>query len=86
LHFLGEYHEASRVLLDAREMYKDQVEISYRLGGLFFLVQKDKEALFFLETGLKADFNYLKEVQTLFPSIFEKPEVQDMIERFKPES
>lgn len=86
LHFLGEYHEASRVLLDAREMYKDQVEISYRLAGLFFLVQKEKEALFFLETGLKADFSYLDEVKTLFPSFFEKPEVQAMIARFKPES
>ncbi len=83
LHFLGEFHEAVRVLLDAREVYKDQAEISYRLAGLHFLVQKEKEGMFFFENALKSDYDYLEVFKELFPILMDHKEVRTMVSRFK---
>ena len=83
LHFLGEFNEAIRVLLDARDTYKDAVEISYRLGGLHFLVQKEKEGLFFFETALKLDYEYLSVARELYPTVLDLTEVQNLIARFR---
>ena len=83
LHFLGEFHEAVRVLLDARESYKDQAEVTFRLGGLHFLINKKKEGLFFFEKGLKSDFDYLQVAKELFPTIVESKEVQILISKFE---
>ena len=83
LHFLGEFHEAIIVLLDAREKYKDQAEITYRLAGLHFLIQKEKEGLFFFEKGLKSDLEFLEVVQEIFPTVIELEEVQVLIHKFK---
>ncbi len=82
LHFLGEFHEAIRVMLDARESYKDQTEITYRLGGLYFLVQKENEGTYFFEKALKADVDYLEIIKDIFPTIIDKKEVQLLIKKF----
>ena len=83
LHFLGEFHEAIRVLLDARESYKEPAEISYRLGGLHFLVQKEKEGLFFFETALKSDYDYLSVAKELYPTVMDLSKVQILIDKFR---
>jgi len=83
LHFLGEFHEAIRVLLDARETYKETAEITYRLGGLHFLIQKEKEGLFFFETALKSDYDYLSVAKELYPTVIDLTDVQTLIARFK---
>jgi len=83
LHFLGEYHEAIRVLLDAKESYKEMPEITYRLGGLHFLVQKEKEGLFFFETALKSDTDYLNVAKELYPTVIDLQEVQTLINKFE---
>ena len=83
LHFLGDFHEAIVVLLDARETYKDQVEITYRLAGLHFLVQKEKEGLYFFELSLKSDIEYLELAEELFPTVIELDSVQLLITKFK---
>jgi len=83
LHFLGDFHEAIIVLLDARETYKDQAEITYRLAGLHFLVQKEKEGLYFFELALKSDIDYLDLAEELFPTVIELDSVQLLIGKFK---
>ena len=83
LHFLGEFHEAIVVLLDARETYKDGAEITYRLAGLHFLIQKESEGLFFFEKALKSDFDYLDVAQELFPLVIDHDDVQLLIHKFK---
>lgn len=82
LHFLGEFHESLRVLLDAREKYNDQPEICYRLAGLHFLIQKDKEGLFFLEKSLKADLEYLELFLELFPTATDIDSVKILLENY----
>jgi tetratricopeptide (TPR) repeat protein len=81
LHFLGEFHEAVRVLLDAREQYNDQAALCYRLAGLHFLVQKEKEAVFFLEKAFRTDPEYLEVFTELFPSLSETDQVKSVLNR-----
>ncbi len=83
LHFLGEYHEGIRVLLDAREKYKDSAEVSYRLAGLHLLVQKEKESVYFMEIALKEDLDDLDLVLKLYPALEQNPEIGSMIRKFR---
>ncbi len=83
LHFLGEFHEAVQVLLDAREKYNEPVEITYRLSGLHFLIQKDKEGFFFLEKSLKSDIEYLHVMKEIFPTVLARKEVNFLVQKFK---
>jgi tetratricopeptide (TPR) repeat protein len=82
LHFLGEFHEGIQVLLDAREKYDGHVEITYRLSGLHFLIQKDKEGFFFLEQALKNDIAYLNVMKELFPTVLAREEVNCLVQKF----
>lgn len=82
LHFLGEYHEAIQVLLDAREKYQETREISYRLAGLHFLIQKEKEGFFFLEKSLKSDISYLSIMKELYPTVLARKEVNILVQKF----
>ncbi|MCF6222885.1 MAG: tetratricopeptide repeat protein [Flavobacteriaceae bacterium] len=82
LHFLGEFHEAIQVLLDAREIYKEDQDIFYRLACLHFLVQKDKEGFFFLEKSLILDIDYQKVIKKLFPTVFARKEVNYLVQKY----
>ena len=82
LHFLGEFHEAIQVLFDAREKHQEKIEIGYRLAGLHFLIQKEKEGFFFLEKSLKSDISYLPVAKELFPTILARKEVNLLVQKF----
>lgn len=82
LHFLGEFHEAIQVLLDAREKYKEYAEISYRLAGLHFLIQKDKEGFFFLEKSLQTDISYQSTIKKIFPTVFARKEIDYLVQKY----
>ena len=82
LHFLGEYNDAVKILLDARTKYKNYAEISYRLAGLYFLINRETEGLFFLENSFKIDFKYFQVVKDLFPVVFDRKEVKDLERKY----
>jgi len=84
LHFLGDFNDAIKILLDAREKYKNHAEITYRLAGLYFLVQKKNEGLFFLENSFKIDFDYYQIIKDVFPIVFDRREVNDLESKFTP--
>ena len=82
LHFLGEFNDAIKILLDARIKYNNHAEITYRLAGLYFLVHKENEGLFFLENSFKKDYGYFRSIKVLFPIVFNRKEVTDLEKRF----
>lgn len=82
LHFLGEFHDAILILIDARKLYKDLAEITYRLAGLYFLSQKMNEGFFFLENSLKIDFQNHHIIKEMFPTVFSREEVSCLIEKY----
>ena len=61
---------------------KNQAEITYRLAGLYFLVQKDNEGLFFLENSFKIDYEYYQVIKDVFPIVFDRSEVIDLERKF----
>lgn len=82
LHFLGEFHEAIQVLFDASEMYKENAEITYRLAGLHFLIQKDSKGFLLLEKSLKNDFVYHNIIKKMFPVVFARKEIDQLVQKF----
>lgn len=82
LHFLGEYKDAIKVLLDAREKYKNHAEITYRLAGLYFVTQKDSEAFFFFENSLNIDYEYHNIIKDMFPTFFERQEIIQLLKKY----
>jgi hypothetical protein len=71
------------VLLDARELYKNDSEITYRLAGLHMMVQKEKESLYFMEIALKEDLEDLDMVLKLFPSLEQNEQISALIRKFR---
>ena len=67
LHFIGDFDDAIKVLLRAKELYEDFAEIEYRLSGLYFLTQQEQQGLTLLENALIIDFDYQKIIKDLYP-------------------
>lgn len=82
LHFIGDFNDAIKILLRAKELYEDFAEIEYRLSGLYFLTQQEQLGFSLLENALIIDFDYHKIIKDLYPSVFEDSRVQDLIQRF----
>lgn len=79
LHFIGDFNDVRDVLLDALMIYPDSVEIYYRLGGVYFLLRDNNRALLFLEKGLKVNLSYKETAKDIFPNMFLRPEVINLI-------
>tara|TARA_R110002073_G_scaffold40547_5_gene115014 strand:- start:122931 stop:124322 length:1392 start_codon:yes stop_codon:yes gene_type:complete len=79
LHFLGEFKDAIKVLAKAKKLYVDFAEIEYRLGGMYFLSQNEKKGLLYFKNALKLDYDYHKIINELYPIIFKKSEVQELL-------
>lgn len=83
LSFIGEFNDAISILYKAQKIYRDFAEIEYRLAGLFFILNKNKFGISHLITALKIDFDYHLIIGDLYPSVFDKKEVKELIENFK---
>ncbi len=82
LNFLGDFHEAIQVMLDAYEKYNEHAEITYRLSGLYFLVQNNREGTFFLENSLKLDPEYHHVIKDVFPTVYAREDVRILLDKY----
>jgi len=80
---LGEFDAAIKSLQDAAEFYPENVEIEYRLSGLYFNLNKFDKGRFHLENGLKLDIEYNMILELLFPSVYQLDIVQNIIRKFQ---
>ena len=76
---LGEFDAAINNLLQACEFYPQNAEIEYRLAGLYFLLAENNKGEFHLKNGLNLDEEFTLIVEELFPSVFVKRSVQQLI-------
>lgn len=83
LHFLGEFKDAIKVLNKAKKLYIDFAEIEYRLSGLYFLIQNQKKGSQYLKNALQIDYEYHQIINELYPTIFNKVEVQQLLLKYK---
>jgi len=81
LHFLGEFVDALEVLNKAKKLYKDFAEIEYRLSGMNFLLDNNVKGCKYFKNALKYDYEYHHIVKELYPTIFNKEEVQEILKK-----
>lgn len=84
LAFLGDFQEAAQIMLDARETYKEFAEVTYRLSCLYFIQSKNAEAIFLMENALKLDYEYYKIIQEVFPTVFDREDVNVLLRKYYP--
>ena len=81
--FTGDFKQAVNVLLRAKKLYMNFAEIEYRLSGLFFILSKLAHGETHLIRGMQINYDYHTIVKELFPSIYEKQVVQQLLKDFK---
>ncbi len=81
-YYIGHYNEALKILIEAKNFYKESAEIEYRLFGTFMRLEDENSALLHLKNGLAIDFDYHKIVAELYPLLFKLESVQLTISNF----
>lgn len=83
LQFLGEFDNAVQTLLQASEYFPEEHEVEYRLAGLYFIIQDTEKGTFHLSNALRQNYKKRTLLKDLFPVIWERKIVQDIIEKHK---
>lgn len=76
---LGEYDAGIKNLIQAAEFYPENAEIEYRLAGLYYQLLEDNKAEFHLKNALDLDDQFSLIIEELFPKVFRKQSVQQLI-------
>ena len=70
-------------LQKASKVFKDFAELEYRLSGIYFKFSNFSKGKKHLMNALTIDFEYHNEIKDLFPEVYKKQEVLDIINDFK---
>jgi tetratricopeptide (TPR) repeat protein len=81
LYVLGEVTAAFEILNQAKEVYPDEAEILYRLVGLFYNIEEEKNAIEALETALTTNFDKNYILKDSFPHVWECEKVQNSVKK-----
>lgn len=79
---LGEFETAVNNLKQALEFYPGTAEIEFRMAGLYFNLNQGEKAYFHLNTALGIDAEYYIIIEELFPHIFKRKSVKEIINSF----
>lgn len=79
LQYLGEFDAAIHTLLQATEYFPEEFQLEYRLAGLYFMQDDETKGKFHLSNGLRASFENHILIESLFPAIWERPDIQETI-------
>ncbi|WP_081212442.1 tetratricopeptide repeat protein [Salegentibacter sediminis] len=79
---LGEFEIAVNNLNQALEFHPDSAEVEFRLAGLYFNLNEGDKAYYHLNNGLKIDAEYYIIIEELFPQIFQRKSVKEIINSF----
>ena len=80
---LGEFQAAIYNLEQAAEFYPDKAEIEYRLTGLYFTLNEPSEGYIHLNNALHLDKDYDFIIEELFPRIYKRNSIKEIINNFK---
>ncbi|AUC15531.1 hypothetical protein BTO06_10430 [Tenacibaculum sp. SZ-18] len=80
--YLGEFKNSIKVLIKAKNTYKEFAELEYRLFGLFMIQGEEQYAFIHLKNALCIDCEGLSLIEDLFPSVTENEKVQRIISQF----
>jgi len=80
--FIGEFEDALKTMITAKNTYNQFAEIEYRLCGLFLLTSKEKYGLIHLKNALAIDADYRSIIKELYPTVFDNEKVQSIIQNY----
>ena len=83
LNFVGEYKDASKILLKGLRLFPNHAEIEYRLGCVYFVLGDEFNGEKFLRKGFKTDYEYHTIFQEIFPTVFDSEIIKNLISEFK---
>ncbi len=83
LSFLGDNNDAVKILLNAHEKYSDFAEIEYRLAGLYFILNEEKNGMYYLIKGMEIDYDHHSIIKELYPAVFNNFKVQKLLKDYK---
>ncbi|WP_447636435.1 tetratricopeptide repeat protein [Flavobacterium microcysteis] len=78
---LGEYDASIHTLLQASEYFPEEFQLEYRLAGLYFMEGDETKGKFHLSNGLRVSFENHTILENLFPDVWARKEVQEMINK-----
>jgi tetratricopeptide (TPR) repeat protein len=81
--YLGDYDDAIVNLMKAKKWHLDIVEIEFRLGGLYLLIENFEEGFSHLRKALGLNFKAQAILKEYFPRVFKMKEVKEIINEFK---
>jgi tetratricopeptide (TPR) repeat protein len=81
--YLGEFDDAIANLLKAKKLFPDAVEIEFRLGGLYLLVENNEIGFFHLRKALGLNFKAHSILKEYFPGVYKMSEVKEIIKEYK---
>lgn len=82
LYILGEYDASAEVLSIAKSYYNEDVEILFRLVGIYAILEENFLMVDHLNTALLIDYDAKKILKKLFPDIYNLDIVQRIIKNF----
>ncbi len=83
---MGEYNNAILTLIQASEYFPDDCEIEYRLAGFHMLLNEEEKGNYHLSNGLRINPKHKTILEEKFPTVWERPSVQDYVAKHtKPE-
>lgn len=80
---LGEYEAAKFNFIQALEYHTSSEELEYRLAGVCFKLNRSEEAYAHLLTALHINRDHLFILEELFPNVYQRKSVLQLIESFK---
>lgn len=80
---LGEYEAAINNLHQAAEFYPESAEIEFRLAGVHFYLNEETKGSYHLKNGLKFERDFIMIIEELFPSVYARGAVQEIINKHK---
>jgi tetratricopeptide (TPR) repeat protein len=81
LQYLGEFDGAIHTLLQATEYFPEEFQLEYRLAGLYFMQDDKTKGTFHLSNGLRLSFENHILIESLFPTVWENPDIQETISK-----
>lgn len=81
--YLGDYEDALINLLKAKKYFKDLSEIEYRISSIYFKFNEMEKGENHLRTALSVDFENHLIIRELFPEVYNREEVLDIISEYK---
>jgi tetratricopeptide (TPR) repeat protein len=79
MQFLGEFDSAIQTLVQASEYFPDSYEVEYRLAGIHYMLQNTTKGKFHLSNALRLSSENVSLLEELFPVIWSKKIVQNVI-------